>query len=90
MCSGKRFSLESLRVFGCRVYLRLPGDCKSKLDHHTLPGIFIGYNETMKYIYWYGSNSNLVKTASHVRFDEGMSQLADPPPDVKQIGRAHV
>ena len=87
MCSSKRFSLESLRVFGCRVYVRLPGDRKSKLDHHTLPGIFIGYNETMKNIYWYNPNSNLVKTASHVRFDEGMSDLDDPPPNVKLLQR---
>ena len=86
-CSGKRISLEALRVFGCRVYIRLPGERKAKLDSHTASGIFLGYNETMKNIYWYDPDSNLIKTASHVRFDEGMADVPDPPPNVQLLQR---
>jgi hypothetical protein len=41
----------------------------------------------MKNIYWYDPDSNLIKTASHVRFDEGMSDLPDPPPNVQLLQR---
>ena len=87
MCTGKRISLECLRVFGCRVHVRLPGERKAKLDSHCRPGIFLGYNETMKNIYWYDPTSTLIKTASHVRFDEGMADEPDPPPNVQLLQR---
>lgn len=87
MCSGRRVNLTSLRAFGCRVYVRLPGNRPSKLDSHTRPGIFLGYNETMKNIYWYDVETNQVKTASHARFDEGMVDLPDPPPNVQLLQR---
>jgi Reverse transcriptase (RNA-dependent DNA polymerase) len=42
----------------------------------------------MKNIFWYDETSNTVKIASHVRFDEGMSDMEDPPPNVKILRRA--
>jgi hypothetical protein len=87
ICSGRRVDLSSLRVFGCRVYVRLPGNRPAKLDSHTRPGIFLGYNETMKNIYWYDADTNQVKTASHARFDEGMVDLPTPPPNVQLLQR---
>ena len=87
MCSGRRISLEALRVFGCRIYVRLPGERRAKLDTHTSSGIFLGYNETMKNIVWYDPLTDQIKTASHVRFDEGMSDVPDPPPNVKLLQR---
>ena len=87
ICSGQRFSLQGLRVFGCRVYVRVPGTRKAKLDDHVSEGIFLGYTETMKNIYWYDNKTGEVKIASHVRFDEGMVDLPDPPPNVKLLQR---
>ena len=87
ICSGRRVSLESLRVFGCRIYVRLPGERRAKLDHHTSVGIFLGYNETMKNIFWFDPATAQIKTASHVRFDEGMADVPNPPPNVQLLQR---
>jgi Reverse transcriptase (RNA-dependent DNA polymerase) len=88
ICSQKKISLQSLRTFGCRVYVRQPGDRPSKLDSNNRVGIFLGYTNTMKNVFWYDETSNTIKIASHVRFDEGMSDLEDPPPNVKILRRA--
>jgi hypothetical protein len=36
-------------------------------------------------MYYYDLDSSLVKTATHVRFDEGMNDLAQPPPNVRLL-----
>jgi hypothetical protein len=88
ICTKQKFSLQQLRTFGCRVYVRTPGDRPSKLDSNNRVGIFLGCANTMKNILWYDDNSHLVKMASHVRFDEGMSDLDTPPPNVKLLRQA--
>jgi hypothetical protein len=87
ICTGQRLSLASLRTFGCRVYVRLPGNRSSRLDGHNNSGIFLGYSDTMKNIFWYDTKTHRVKLASHVRFDEGMTDSDDPPPNVRILQR---
>ena len=40
--TGKRPNLSSLKTFGCRCYVRLPGRRPAKLDTHSRKGIFLG------------------------------------------------
>jgi Reverse transcriptase (RNA-dependent DNA polymerase) len=87
LCSGERISLAGLRTFGCRVYVKLPGLRESKLSSNNRLGLFMGYHGTMRNIQWYDEVSQNIKIATHFRFDEGMSDLAVPPPNVKILQR---
>ena len=72
-----------LRTFGCRVYVRESGGRSAKLSlDYVCPGIFLGYTGTMQSVLYYDLRSSIVKTATHVRCDEGMSDVNDPPPNV--------
>lgn len=44
--TGQHPSAKSLRVFGCPVVARLPGQRPAKLDPNTATGIFLGYTST--------------------------------------------
>jgi hypothetical protein len=72
---GKKPDLSKLRIFGCHVYIRPPGQRPSKLDIHANKGIFLGYTSTLQQIYYLDLSTNTVKIAAHARFDEGMSSL---------------
>ena len=41
----KNVSYDHLRVFGCRAFVHVPKDERSKLDKKTRQCIFIGYGE---------------------------------------------
>ena len=43
MWSGKEASYSHLRVFGCKAFVHIPKDERSKLDVKTRPCVFIGY-----------------------------------------------
>jgi hypothetical protein len=73
--NGRKPDVSRLRIFGCRVYIRPPGRRVSKLDHHVIKGIFLGYTATLKQIYYLEDSTGKVKVASHARFDEGMNDL---------------
>jgi transposase InsO family protein len=46
--SGKKPSVEHLRIFGCPVYIHVPKDKRKKLEPSGKKGIFVGYSETSK------------------------------------------
>ncbi len=85
--TGKKPNLKGrLRTFGCRVFARKSGGRTAKLSvEHSRPGIFLGYTGTMQSILYYDIRSDTVTTATHARFDEGMSDEIDPPPNVQQL-----
>ena len=89
---GLQPDLGGLRTFGCRVWVRPPGKRHSRLKNHAKRGIFLGFlPNTTKNILWYDPETNRVKIAFHVRFDEGMNDLAlaDVPPNVRHLHRVH-
>ena len=43
--SGKDISYGHLRVFGCKAFVHIPKDEKSKLDVKTRQCVFIGYSQ---------------------------------------------
>ena len=54
------FSFELLRVFGCRAFVHVPRDERSKLDNKTKPCIFLGYsNEEFWYRLWDSTTKKL-------------------------------
>ncbi|CAL1399907.1 unnamed protein product [Linum trigynum] len=43
--TGKEVSYKHLRVFGCKAFVHIPKDERSKLDSKTRPCVFIGYGQ---------------------------------------------
>jgi hypothetical protein len=87
---GLQADLADLRTFGCRVWARPPGKRHSRLKNHSKRGMFLGFlPNTTKNILWFDPETNRVKIAFHVRFDEGMNDLplADVPPNVRHLQR---
>jgi deoxyuridine 5'-triphosphate nucleotidohydrolase len=68
--TGKKPDLRHLRIFGSRVVSRLPGRRPAKLDSHTAGGVFLGFTETNRNIYYRDNESRRIKIATHVTFDE--------------------
>ena len=51
--TGKEISYNQLKVFGCKAFILVPKEQRSKLDDKALPCIFIGYgNEEFNYKFW--------------------------------------
>jgi hypothetical protein len=46
--SGKKTSLQHLRVFGCDAYVHVPKENRSKLNNKAEKCIFIGYKDGVK------------------------------------------
>jgi deoxyuridine 5'-triphosphate nucleotidohydrolase len=79
--TGIKPDLSRLRIFGSRVYARMPGMRKAKLDSNTYKGYFLGYTATDKNVYYIDSDSGKIKIGTHVIFDEAhMSEPASKVP----------
>ena len=87
MCGSQLPNLSKLRTFGCRVHVRPTTARYGKLVPNSRLGIFLGYSRSLKILYYYDVESAIVKTATHARFDEGMSDLDGKPPPNVQILR---
>jgi len=86
--TGKKDGISALRTFGCRVWVRPPGQRSAKLIPNSRKGIFLGFiPNTDKNIIWYDTKTHVVKIAKHVRFDEGVNDL---PPDLVPPNVVHL
>ena len=68
--TGNHPTAENLCIFGCRVYVHLPGERSHKLANHATYDTFLGYNATPKSIINIDNQTKKIKTATHVIFDE--------------------
>lgn len=83
--TGQVPNLSSLRIFGSRVFSRKTGRRPAKLDKHDSQGIFLGYTATEKNIKFLDEVSGIVKTATHVYYDEAhMTTMASKAPIAAQ------
>jgi hypothetical protein len=87
ICSGNKPDLSSLRVFGCRVYAlpARPARRPDKLLSDARTGIFLGFSKTFKNIMYFDVDTETIKTAQHVVFDETMVDHPDPPPNARLL-----
>ncbi|KAG8377494.1 hypothetical protein BUALT_Bualt08G0038700 [Buddleja alternifolia] len=77
--SGKDVSYKHLRVFGCRAFVHIPKDERSKLDDKTKPCTFLGYgHEEFGYRLWDPVNKKVIRSRDVVFLEE---QTSD---DIKQ------
>jgi hypothetical protein len=59
--SGKKPSLQHLRVFGCDAYVHVPKENRSKMDKKAEKCIFIGYKDGVKgYKLWNPETKKIV------------------------------
>jgi hypothetical protein len=65
-----------------------PGRRPSVLAIHANKGIFLGYGRTLEVFLYYDLVTNIVKFATHGRFDEGMNDEPLPNPNVEALSRA--
>jgi hypothetical protein len=64
--SGKKPSLQHLRVFGCDAYVHVPKENRSKLDKKAEKCIFIGYKDGVKgYKLWNPETKKTVFVRQH-------------------------
>ena len=69
--TGKKPNVSKLRVFGSRVFARIPGASKfPKLDYKNTNGIFLGYTATDNNIYFEDDDTQKVLISKHALFDE--------------------
>jgi hypothetical protein len=83
---GRKPDLSRLRTFGCRVYVEPPRPrrpAKTEIDART--GIFLGYAQTLKNLLYFDIESHEVNSAQHARYDEGMNDVPDPPPNARLV-----
>ena len=85
ICTGKRFNVSLLRVFGCRIYALPTKQRDVKLDVHARSGIFLGYRKSMGNALCLDTSTNKVKAARHGAFYEGRSDSDTPPPYVRYL-----
>jgi hypothetical protein len=85
LCGGELPDLSKLRTFGCCVYVRPTTTRYGRVVPNSRLGVFLGYSRTLKILYYFDLASSLVKTATHARFDEGMNDLVNAPPNVQAL-----
>ncbi|KAI2495082.1 hypothetical protein MHU86_19437 [Fragilaria crotonensis] len=84
MCGAPLPNLAKLRTFGCRI-VRPTTARYGRVVPNSRLGVFLGYSRSLKIMYYFDLGSSTVKTATHARFDEGMNDLDEPPPNVKHL-----
>ena len=69
--TGKFVSFEYLRVFGCKTFVHVPRDERSKLDSKTKQCIFLGYsNEEFGYKLWDLTAKKIIRSRDVVFFED--------------------
>ena len=78
VCTGKDVSFEHLRVFGCRVFVHIPRDERSKLDIKVKQCIFMGYgHEKFGYRLWDPVNKKIIRSRDVVFFENQIIEDLD-------------
>lgn len=61
--SGKKISYSHLKVFGCKAFMHIPKEQRSKLDSKATPCIFVGYgDEEFGYRLWDPEKKSVVRS----------------------------
>nr|KYP66486.1 Retrovirus-related Pol polyprotein from transposon TNT 1-94 [Cajanus cajan] len=61
--AGKEVSYSHLKVFGCKAFMHVPKEQRSKLDDKAIPCVFVGYgNEEFGYKLWDPERKRIVRS----------------------------
>ena len=67
---GRIPDIRYLRVFGCRAWVHIPKDQRTKWKPNSIPMIFVGYEPGSKAYRLWDPASRSIKVSATVRFDE--------------------
>ena len=81
--TGVKPDLSYLQVLGSRILSKVAGQRRSKLDHRTYMGIFIGYRSTDKNINYIDDITSQEKLATHVVFNKAHYTSTTCPQDAQ-------
>ena len=82
--TGKDVFYDYLRVFGCRAFVHVPRDERSKLDSKTRQCIFIGYgHEEFGYRFWDPVVKKVIKSRDAVFFEDQTTADFEKPEEPK-------
>ena len=90
MWSGEKPSVEHLRVFGCKAFMHVSREDRSKLDAKALECIFLGYADDAKGYRLFDAKARKLHVSRDVVFDESLHssvpqvQLDDPFPEEEE------
>lgn len=68
--SGKKPSVNHLKIFGCVCYVHVPNEKRRKLDAKAKPGIFVGYSNESKGYKVFLLSEEKIEVSRDVTFDE--------------------
>jgi hypothetical protein len=68
--TGKKPSVDHLRIFGSPVYIHIPKEKRTKLEPSGKKGTFVGYNETSKAYKIYVPGQKFIEVSRDVTFHE--------------------
>ena len=70
LLTRKHPNASCLCIFGSKVYIRKPSNCKDKLDFNLTDGVFVGYTATLDNIVYIDAHSGYKGRAKHAKFDK--------------------
>ncbi|PKI73141.1 hypothetical protein CRG98_006483, partial [Punica granatum] len=69
--TGKKVSYKHIRIFGCRAFVHIPRDERSKLDAKAKQCIFLGYaHEEFGYRFWDPDNKKIIRSRDVVFLED--------------------
>lgn len=78
--TGKDVSYKHLRVFGCRAFVHIPRDERSKLDKMSKQCIFLGYSEdNFGYKLWDPVDRKVIRSRDVVFFEDQTIEDCEKP-----------
>eukprot|EP00833_Pecoramyces_ruminatium_P002325 jgi/Orpsp1_1/1176357/evm.model.c7180000057302.2 len=83
---NEKVDYNKFRVFGCKAYFYVPKQIRKKFSNTSLPGIFLGYDETNHTAYKiYDIKNNKVILSRAVVFIEDEPANSGPPSSIPGI-----
>jgi hypothetical protein len=67
---GVKPSVKHLRIFGCKAYVHIPKEKRTKLDQQGIAAIFVGYSESSSEYEFYDLKEGKFFTNGSAIFDE--------------------
>jgi hypothetical protein len=83
--TGQWASVKKYRTFGCLVIVKPPDKRNGKLEVNFRRGFFLGFTGTLSQIYYWNLESQRVKRAYTVKYDECSTVMERPSPNSRHL-----
>ena len=73
---GKDYDLSSVRVFGCRAFVHIPASQRTKLEPHSVEGVYVGHDEQSSAYLVFFPATGRTRVVGHPTFIEDIDKYA--------------